>query len=71
MHSPKFSHVIVDEAIAISEYKLDVVMRILLEFVIIPDILALHPQMRNDRVIIEFQDEMLAIPVDIREGLPY
>lgn len=71
MHSPEFSNIIIDETISISEDKLDVIVFFLLILLIIPYVLALHPQMRNDRIVIEFQDKVLTVTIDIRECLTY
>ena len=43
MHGAKFPHIIVDNTIAIREDKLYMVMLFLLVFLIIPDVLSLHP----------------------------
>ncbi len=69
MHGSKFPHIIVDNTVTICKNELDVVMFFLFVFFVIPNILALHPEVGNDRVILEFKDEMLAVSVDVCEGL--
>lgn len=69
MHCSKFSHIVVDKTAPIDKNELYVVMFLLLIFVIIENILSLHPQVGNNGIIFEFEDEMLAISIDICEGL--
>ena len=45
------------------------VVILLLVVLVIPDVLSLHPEVRNHRPVVELQDEVLAVAVDVGEGL--
>jgi hypothetical protein len=69
VHRAELTHIVVDETGPVSEEELDMIVLLGFEVLLFEEVFALHPQMRNDAVVLQVQNQMFAVSVDAGEPL--